>query len=666
MKTADRSPPELTALLSRLFDGALTGDEFQRLEQILLEDPAAREIYQTHARVHALLHWRWNPAGSRRAESGERRVESECTSGQWPVASGQKVESGEWREEGVAEFPEIPHLQISKTPNLQIPRPTPHVPLPSSLSAWAFSYSVATVLTAIALLGAWFSTVTHPNADSLTVKNSRGATSSVTNEKEPSQFTFVGRVSGMVDCQWSDEATATSPGAAVALNRRYALKSGLMELTYDSGAKVILQGPCEYTIESVRGGYLKVGKLVARVGAGGVGRGTGEATNLPSPASGRGARGEGSQLRSQSALTLALSGHHEVVGERGPTSNPQSLIPNPLFSVRTPTALVEDLGTEFGVEVLQSGETASHVFEGKVVMRVAGDRDRERETSADNQRSEILLSTGQSGRIDANGKHVIEIPFSPQQFTRRLMSECNQHVERQYIQTILADKPLGYWPLNENVHAVKFHDISGNGHHGCMVGVVYAGQPGPLERSKAVEFGGNGYIRIGRQDRFALTSGFSVEGWAWIKKTNSRHVGRIISAGSCDWPYQQSGWGMGCIFSSNNSVPRCCWTLYRVAEGTLPDVELPIGQWVHVACSFDVENNLRVYIDGNPRVSLSMSESAKTGPTWVAIGWGSNSEEGEHWHGRLAHIAVYDYVLKDAQIRTHYQSAQKDGDAENN
>ena len=38
----------------------------------------------------------------------------------------------------------------------------------------------------------------------------------------------------------------------------------------------------------------------------------------------------------------------------------------PLFSVRTPTAVVTDLGTEFGVEVNRSGTTRSHVFQGRV------------------------------------------------------------------------------------------------------------------------------------------------------------------------------------------------------------------------------------------------------------------------------------------------------------
>ena len=37
-----------------------------------------------------------------------------------------------------------------------------------------------------------------------------------------------------------------------------------MEITYDTGAKVILQGPVTYEVES-DGGYLSVGKLTARL-----------------------------------------------------------------------------------------------------------------------------------------------------------------------------------------------------------------------------------------------------------------------------------------------------------------------------------------------------------------------------------------------------------------
>ena len=50
-----------------------------------------------------------------------------------------------------------------------------------------------------------------------------------------------------------------------------------------------------------------------------------------------------------------------------------------LFSVRTPTAVVTDLGTEFGVEVGKDGNTNSHVFRGSVRVRLVGEKGRERE-----------------------------------------------------------------------------------------------------------------------------------------------------------------------------------------------------------------------------------------------------------------------------------------------
>ena len=81
-----------------------------------------------------------------------------------------------------------------------------------------------------------------------------------------------------------------------------------MEITYDTGAKVILQGPVTYEVESGNGGYLAVGKLTGRV------------------------------------TTQAARG----------------------LTIRTPTATVTDLGTEFGVEVSKERHTTSHVFRGVV------------------------------------------------------------------------------------------------------------------------------------------------------------------------------------------------------------------------------------------------------------------------------------------------------------
>jgi hypothetical protein len=71
-----------------------------------------------------------------------------------------------------------------------------------------------------------------------------------------------------------------------------------------------------------------------------------------------------------------------------PVSRPSS----PLFAIRTPTALVTDFGTEFGVEVDKNGVTKSHVFRGKVVLTVL---------DGDAKRNEKLtLEANKSARVE--------------------------------------------------------------------------------------------------------------------------------------------------------------------------------------------------------------------------------------------------------------------------
>ena len=75
----------------------------------------------------------------------------------------------------------------------------------------------------------------------------------------------MGRITGIVDCQWVGPKTEVSDGDYVPLGQEYALLKGYLEITYDSGAKVILQGPTRYEVESKTGGFLAIGKLTARV-----------------------------------------------------------------------------------------------------------------------------------------------------------------------------------------------------------------------------------------------------------------------------------------------------------------------------------------------------------------------------------------------------------------
>lgn len=117
----------------------------------------------------------------------------------------------------------------------------------------------------------------------------------------------VGQITGMNACRWADGAQAGFY-ERVCIGQQLHLEAGLLEITYDTGFKAILQGPVKYKVTSANGGFLSLGRL------------TGNATTER-------ARG---------------------------------------FAVDTPTATVTDLGTEFGAEVMPDGRMQTVVFSGEV------------------------------------------------------------------------------------------------------------------------------------------------------------------------------------------------------------------------------------------------------------------------------------------------------------
>jgi hypothetical protein len=243
-------------------------------------------------------------------------------------------------------------------------------------SGWPLAYLIATVIFAIGLTTA---ALVHMSQPAQLVAPST---------PRPSPFPplplVVARVTGMVDCVWSGNGTKDSP--LVALGDRLALKSGLLEITYDTGAKVILQGPVTYEVESPTGGYLSVGKLTAR---------------LEKRSEARGQRSESANQKS------------EIINRKSPDLWP---LTSDLFAIRTPTALVTDLGTEFGVEVDKSGVTKSHVFRGSVQVQAVSHDGK----PCGNAR---VLHENQSASVNRNGvnRTLAALPSpNPGNFVRQL------------------------------------------------------------------------------------------------------------------------------------------------------------------------------------------------------------------------------------------------------
>jgi hypothetical protein len=212
------------------------------------------------------------------------------------------------------------------------------------------SYLVSTVLMCVAVLVAWQSKV----ADRLEPASQNRFTAS--RESVPSS---VGCVTAMDGCQWTDEWTdeftarqtrRTSPqpdlaiASPVSLGRKVRLDAGLLEITFDSGASVIVQGPAAFDVGS-NGGFLHRGRLTGKL-------------ERPSP-----------------------------------DSNGQSPAANP-FAIRTPTATITDLGTEFGVEVGPRGRTTSCVFRGAVLVSASG---------RDGGQEDMVLKEDEAATVSASG-----------------------------------------------------------------------------------------------------------------------------------------------------------------------------------------------------------------------------------------------------------------------
>ncbi len=236
-------------------------------------------------------------------------------------------------------------------------------------SGWPLAYLIATVIFGIGAVIGTFIHVSHPTQVAL-------ESSSVANDRVAAMATSqqVGQITGMVDCRWA----GTDPvSREVALGASYRLASGLVEITYNTGAKVILQGPVNYKVDSRNSGVLGLGKL-----------------------------------------TACLDGGQAEAESRTKTMTPR-------FMVTTPNAVITDLGTEFGVEVDKQHNTVTHVFRGSVKVQRRGDDGRPKGDAR-------VLRADETVRVDRHdGKNdlVVLHSFSPSQFVRRVPETASQGVK---------------------------------------------------------------------------------------------------------------------------------------------------------------------------------------------------------------------------------------------
>ena len=447
---------------------------------------------------------------------------------------------------------------------------------------------------------------------------------------------IIARVTDVRDVRWNDSHSGPPP-RQLRVGRRLRIDQGLVEISFDRGAAITIEGPAELLVESGHRLQLSDGRLTAHVPATAVG-----------------------------------------------------------FEVATPRALVVDLGTEFGVEVVENLVDV-HVFDGAVELQCGQDSAAARRVLA----GESLRMTGEHPEPFV----VPELVARRSSFVRRIESDsvavrpADPIDTAPYTLAVLADMPLAYYRFSEagGSRAANSAPVVGVGDfasvHGVYANVTLA-EPGPrpplfsgfADVNYAGGFNGRGsfvdldqqlYHQLKNSDPRAIT----LE--TWINASDLTGMQTLVAT-----RINRANAGAELIINDGTTParePAAAGTLrmagrshqgdeYQRADTTMV---LPTGEWLHLAGVLDFSHNaIRLYVNGR----LAANGAASFGSETYSAG-GSVTENDSigraptgdgYFNGRIDETAVYAYALDDpnldgdrtdSRVMAHFLAAQPgDGD----
>ena len=378
---------EFSALIARVCDGLATPGDAERLEQLLLQDPAARLAYVTFTRLNADLRWRLRreSAAGQRGDSVRPAVESQRRG---RLASGR---SGGGRDR----FAAFTNLRDAL---LRLLGPIAHP---------------ARLLVASAVVGGVLAIATLFR-DGLQDPWAAAA-------PQQSHDRIVAHITAMRETRWRDARRTPDPQLGIPRGTTLDLVAGFVEVTFTSGATVLMNGPALLTVQDSTAVHVHRGAVSARF-------------EQPD--------------RTPKATSNALSGDDV----------------DPLFVVHTPSASVIDLGTEFGVRVADDGTSDVLVYAGLVEIEPHRSNDT---TDA------VRLAEGDARRVNNDGSvATVDVGFgrsivrsiSEQSCEGRRLEWVDHEAETIYFDRFDGDSALaGRRPSSFNGHGHAAWETSGDG-----------------------------------------------------------------------------------------------------------------------------------------------------------------------------------------------------------
>lgn len=373
---------------------------------------------------------------------------------------------------------------------------------------------------------------------------------------------------------------------------KYRLKHGITELTYHSGAKLTIEAPAFFSLVDRKTVNLFEGKLSAHV-------------------------------------------PEDAIG----------------FTVNTTRASVVDLGTDFGVDVVDQ-EAEVHVFTGEVRVDLRSENGR-------NPRP-LKLVTGQATRID----RLTGLPAGINLDRQRFLGGSQYDANRPYVQHVLKLQPAVYYPMEPTNDGTLVEDISGSG----AIATVFLGQTSrPIWTAgrfgAALDLRGPAHGIYAAAKWYPQTESEQLSVVAWVKARSRPRWASIVKnwAGGDDnrgqfhfGLYQDDG-------DLEVHIQDDSGEEVIVREG----IPLPLDQW-HLVSFIADGSHLRLFRNG-----LQVAEQPYSGlhsnPQIKALGVGTKlnlkgdaPEERNFnmWDGRIDELAIFNRALTAEEIKDLFELAQ--------
>ena len=218
-------------------------------------------------------------------------------------------------------------------------------------------------------------------------------------------------------------------------------------------------------------------------------------------------------------------------------------------------------------------------------------------------------------------------------------------------QKVISDTaPLAYWPLDEGSGTVVY-DRSGHGYHGVYSGATLANATAPGGGMAPLFDGANDKAEMQPADLLAALNHSEFTMMAWARVLNAAVWDELISREVFHIRVDNSN---RAYMLKSNTVNRFQF-IYNGNSGTTKLHEwLSMTQtgWMHLVHTISVSGNaINTYIDNVKFSPTATGITAYLGTPTVGVG---STGTGAWWKGWLAHAAIWNRALSDAEVAALY------------